>query len=89
MTQEPPPLSADEASRILLVDDDATNLEVLRQALEGRGYRLFTARNGEEALEVARQARPLLILLNVGIPGIDGYETCRRMKDDPEAVTRR
>ena len=42
------------------------------------------ARNGEEALKVARRAKPLIVLLDVVMPGIDGYETCRRLKDDPE-----
>jgi eukaryotic-like serine/threonine-protein kinase len=84
MSQTPSPLPPDEASPVLLVDDDATNLDVLRQTLEGRGYRLFVARNGEDALKVARRARPLLVLLDVVMPGIDGYETCRRLKDDPE-----
>ena len=70
--------------RILLVDDDATNLDVLRKTLEGHDYRLFFARSGEDALKVARRAHPGLILLDVVMPGIDGYETCRLLKDDPE-----
>ena len=78
------PLPADEAGRILLVDDDATNLDVLREALAGPQYRLFVARNGEDALKVARRAAPSIILLDVVMPGIDGYETCRRLKLDPE-----
>jgi len=75
---------ADDADRILLVDDDATNLDVLRHTLDGRGYRLFVTRSGESALEVARRVHPALVLLDVVMPGIDGYETCRRLKDDPE-----
>jgi DNA-binding NtrC family response regulator len=75
---------ADDADRILLVDDDVTNLDVLRHTLDGRGYRLFVTRSGESAIEVARRVRPLLILLDVVMPGIDGYETCRRLKDDSE-----
>jgi DNA-binding NtrC family response regulator len=74
---------ADDADRILLVDDDATNLDVLRHTLDGRGYRLFVTRSGESAIEVARKVHPLLILLDVVMPGIDGYETCRRLKEDP------
>src|SRR5262245_37208153 len=74
---------AHESNRILLVDDDTTNLDVMRQTLEGHGYRLFVARSGEDALKVARRAHPGLILLDVVMPGIDGYETCRRLKDDP------
>jgi DNA-binding NtrC family response regulator len=83
MTTTPAP-PAEDADRILLVDDDATNLDVLRHTLDGRGYRLFVTRNGESAIDVARRVHPLLILLDVVMPGIDGYETCRRLKADPE-----
>ena len=75
---------AEDADRILLVDDDVTNLDVLRHTLDGRGYRLFVTRSGESAIEVARRVHPLLILLDIVMPGIDGYETCRRLKEDPE-----
>jgi DNA-binding NtrC family response regulator len=75
---------AEDADRILLVDDDVTNLDVLRHTLDGRGYRLFISRSGESAIDVARRVHPLLILLDVVMPGIDGYETCRRLKEDPE-----
>ena len=80
-TTPAPPV--DDADRILLVDDDPTNLDVLRHTLDGRGYRLFVTRSGESAIEVARRVQPLLILLDVVMPGIDGYETCRRRKADP------
>ena len=80
-TTPAPPV--DDADRILLVDDDATNLDVLRHTLDGRGYRLFVTRSGESAIEVARRVQPLLIMLDVVMPGIDGYETCRRLKEDP------
>jgi eukaryotic-like serine/threonine-protein kinase len=75
---------AEEAGRILLVDDDPSNLDVLRATLAGPQYRLFVARSGEEALKVARRAGPLIVLLDVVMPDMDGYETCRRLKDDPE-----
>ena len=84
MNDQVTPVPAEEAGRILLVDDDATNLDVLRETLAGPSYRLFVARSGEDALKVARRAKPLIILLDVVMPGIDGYETCRRLKDDPE-----
>jgi DNA-binding response OmpR family regulator len=74
----------DDADRILLVDDDATNLDVLRHTLDGRGYRLYVTKSGESAIEVARKVRPLLIMLDIVMPGIDGYETCRRLKADPD-----
>jgi DNA-binding NtrC family response regulator len=72
-----------EDARVLLVDDDATSLAVLRRTLEGRGYHLFATRSGEQAIEVARRARPLLVLMDVMMPGVDGYEACRRLKADP------
>jgi DNA-binding NtrC family response regulator len=83
MAEPSPAPPADDADRILLVDDDASNLDVLRHTLDGRGYRLYVSRSGEAALDVARRVRPLLILLDVVMPGIDGYETCRRLKADP------
>jgi DNA-binding NtrC family response regulator len=74
--------SLDDTDRILIVDDDPTNIDALRHTLDGSGWRLFMARSGESAIEVARKVQPLLILLDVVMPGIDGYETCRRLKDD-------
>ena len=69
--------------RILLVDDNPTNLQVLLQTLNGRGYKLLIAKDGENALRIASKARPALILLDIMMPGIDGYEVCRRLKADP------
>jgi DNA-binding NtrC family response regulator len=66
----------------LLVDDNATNLQVLYQTLEGRGYRLLAARNGRDALSIAQRAVPDLILLDVMMPEMDGFETCARLKVD-------
>ena len=69
--------------KILLVDDNTTNLQVLLQTLEGRDYNLLVAKNGETALSIARKALPNLILLDIMMPpGIDGYEVCRRLKAD-------
>ncbi len=84
MNDQLTPGPAEEACSVLLVDDDPANLDVLRETLGSSSYRLFVARNGEEALKVARGAKPLIVLLDVVMPGIDGYETCRRLKDDPE-----
>ena len=68
--------------RILIVDDMPANLDVLVQALQGENYNLLVAADGESALEVAANSEPDLILLDVMMPGIDGYETCRRLKRD-------
>jgi DNA-binding NtrC family response regulator len=73
-----------EPERILLVDDNPTNLQVLFQTLEGQGYKLLIAKNGEDALKIARKARPHLVLLDIMMPGLDGYETCQKLKEDPE-----
>lgn len=75
----PPP---DGYRQVLLVDDNPTNLQVLYQALEEQGYELLIAQSGEEALEIAGAARPALILLDINMPGMDGFETCRRLKAD-------
>ncbi len=68
---------------ILMVDDNATNLQVLSQTLAGRGYRLLVAKNGESALTITAKAEPNLILLDIMMPGMDGFEVCRQLKADP------
>jgi DNA-binding NtrC family response regulator len=67
-------------AQILLVDDNPTNLQVLYQTLEGQGYRLLAARSGRDALAIAERTTPDLILLDVMMPDIDGFETCARLK---------
>ena len=71
------------AESILLVDDNPTNLQVLFQTLEGVGCKLLIAKNGEIALTIAGKALPDLILLDIMMPDIDGYEVCRRLKSNP------
>ena len=78
--QEP---SSPGREQVLLVDDDGNNLQVLYDTLDGRDYRLLVARTGEDALRVAQRVRPDLILLDIMMPGLDGYEVCERLKDDP------
>jgi len=69
---------------VLVVDDMPTNIEVLRGILRSE-YRIMAALNGERALEIAsREPRPAIILLDVMMPGMDGYEVCRRLKADPD-----
>lgn len=70
--------------RILVVDDSLDNLEVLSSHLRFRGYDVVTATNGEEAIEKVAEHRPDLVLLDVMMPDIDGYEVTRRIKADPE-----
>ena len=68
------------ARSILIVDDMSANLQVITSQLEGRGYIVLVARGGQEAIERVEFAHPDLILLDVVMPGMDGFETCRRLK---------
>ncbi len=66
---------------ILIVDDAPANLDLLRDILEPCGCRIYFATSGEMALEVAPRSRPDIILMDVMMPGIDGFEACRRLQD--------
>ncbi|WP_454726830.1 MULTISPECIES: response regulator [Cupriavidus] len=72
----------DPRQTLLLVDDEPTNLQLLRHTLQD-DYRLFFARDGEKAIELARAELPDLILLDVMMPGISGYEACQVLKQSP------
>jgi sigma-B regulation protein RsbU (phosphoserine phosphatase) len=69
---------------ILLVDDQPANLQVLIHTLERLGCKLLVAKSGESALTIAQKAHPDLILLDIMMPGIDGFEVCRRLKADAD-----
>lgn len=69
-------------STLLIVDDLPANLAMLIDAASAEGFRVLLAENGERALKLAPKAQPDLILLDVNMPGIDGLETCRRLKAD-------
>src|SRR5476649_3064418 len=73
-----------EPPAVLIVDDMPANLSVVVESLEGQGFRVLVALDGLEALERAAFSRPDLILLDVKMQGIDGYETCRRLKSNSE-----
>ncbi|MBI4611451.1 MAG: response regulator [Candidatus Rokubacteria bacterium] len=68
--------------RILVVDDNLMNVEIIQSRLAVHGYEILTAADGEEALAVARAAQPDLILLDVMMPKLDGTEVCRRLRAD-------
>lgn len=72
---------------ILVVDDEKELRELLRQGLMRHNYAVFTAGNGAEALEVLKSIRPDLILLDIAMPGMDGYETCEAVRDIPRFET--
>lgn len=68
--------------KVLLVDDEQDILDLIGFNLEKEGYEVFTANNGKSGLEIARKELPELILLDVMMPGMDGMETCREIRDD-------
>lgn len=68
---------------ILVVDDNPTNLDVLSETLTSVGFRVAFAVDGESAIKQVKYRPPELILLDVMMPGIDGFETCQRLKADP------
>lgn len=74
-----------EADRtILVVDDNPDNVEILRAFLESRGYTVADANDGQAALAKLDQVRPALVLLDVMMPGMDGWQVCRTIKNHPQ-----
>lgn len=76
-------MTASSPSTVLIVDDTPANVRVLAEYLDGHGFNVTVAQDGEEGLERARYGCPDLILLDAMMPGWDGFETCRRLKADP------
>jgi adenylate cyclase len=72
-----------EPARVLVVDDQPTNIKLLDATLSPRGYAVRSAQSGEEALAVLAEGGTDLVLLDIVMPGIDGYEVCRRIRQDP------
>ena len=73
-----------EQKRILICDDDPAILRVLQVNLEVEGYDTLLAHHGEEALELAHAEKPDLIILDIMMPRLDGYQTCERLKGSEE-----
>ena len=71
------------APLILIADDNPDNVAILEHRLEAHGYRTVVARDGDEALVVARASKPHVILLDVMMPKRDGFDVCRELKADP------
>ena len=64
--------------RVLIAEDNAVNRELLRELLEARGYTVVEACNGQEALHMIEQSRPDILLLDIGMPVLDGFATCAK-----------
>jgi two-component system cell cycle response regulator DivK len=71
------------SKRILLVEDEEDNMKILRDLLAPMGHEIVEAENGEQALAEVAKARPDLILMDIQLPILDGYEATRRIKADP------
>ncbi|MCI5211110.1 MAG: response regulator [Candidatus Electrothrix sp. ATG2] len=74
----------DKTQLVLIVDDIPKNLQVLGSVLKKEGYRIAFAQSGESALEYVAENKPDLILMDIMMPGMDGYEVCKRLKREPE-----
>ncbi|MFA7096163.1 MAG: twitching motility response regulator PilH [Gammaproteobacteria bacterium] len=71
-------------ARILIVDDSPTELYILKNMLEKHGYQTLSAGSGEEGVKKAREERPDLILMDVVMPGLNGFQATRQISRDPE-----
>ncbi len=71
-------------ARILVVDDSHLVKDIVRLRLESLGYEVSLAETGEQALDLIRANPPDLVVLDIRLPGIDGYETCRRLRQDQD-----
>ncbi len=72
--------------RVLVVEDNAVNLELVTALLEQEGCQVLVAETAEAALRLARTAHPHLILMDVQLPGMTGYEAARQLRDDPSTA---
>ncbi|MBT3604159.1 MAG: response regulator [Candidatus Latescibacteria bacterium] len=79
-------MSEKQNSRILIVDDTVKNIQVLGTILKQEGHQLNVAQNGQQALDVVGKVKPDLILLDVMMPEMDGFEACTHLKANPETV---
>ena len=75
-----------KSARIAVIEDEADILEAIEYNLAREGYRVSTSRDGEAGLRLVQRKAPDLVLLDLMLPGLDGLEVCRRIKEDP--VTR-
>src|SRR5476651_545913 len=71
-------------ARVLIVDDIPANVRLLKAKLEADYYEVIAADNGQSAIDIALEAQPDIVLLDVMMPDMDGFEVCRRLKDNAE-----
>ena len=74
------------ATKVLVVDDTPHNVKLLADVLTVKGYAVTTAANGEEALAILAADRPDIVLLDIMMPGLSGYDVCRRLPSDADTA---
>ena len=72
-----------QGSKILIVDDNIYNLKLVGRILDNQNYRIEFAKDGENGIRLAKRNLPDIILLDIMMPGMDGYEVCKKLKSDP------
>src|SRR5690606_5271808 len=77
-------MGSKQSQKVLVVDDEEPILELLKYNLEKNGYEVKTASNGFQALEIAKKFTPDVVLLDIMMPMMDGVETCRKLRENPE-----
>jgi DNA-binding response OmpR family regulator len=70
-------------AHILVVDDEPEIVKMVQKIMEARGHRVTTARDGQEALDAVSKERPELLILDLNLPKVTGFEVCKRLKTDP------
>ncbi|KPA19378.1 LuxR family transcriptional regulator, partial [Candidatus Magnetomorum sp. HK-1] len=78
--------NSNQKSSVLIVDDNLSNLKLLIEYLNHSGLKVLIARDGKEAIQRAQKTLPDLILLDVMMPGLNGFETCEQLKSMPETI---
>jgi CheY-like chemotaxis protein len=71
-------------SKVFVAEDNPVNRELLRELLEARGHEVFEATNGQEALDTIRDIEPDILLLDLGMPVLDGYATVKKIRENPD-----
>ena len=74
-------------TKVLIAEDNAVNRELLRELLEARGYTVVEAGDGEEALRMIEQTQPDILLLDIGMPALDGFAVVRALRENPRLAT--
>jgi len=74
------------SERVLVIEDDPSTLRFLEYTLQQEGFEILTAKNGLDGLKMAQNLRPDLIILDIMLPGLDGYEVCHKLRQKPETA---